>query len=82
MGWTMIYDALYRMTDHREGASEDQPVVRLAPTPGGLLYETEGMSDTKMLEWDDDKPDTFIDDEDHGRLFVTTATGLVMFEKV
>jgi len=34
------------------------------------------------LEWDDEDPDAFIDDEETGTLIVVTATGSVLFQKV
>lgn len=80
----MIYDAQYRMTDIREESGDvaDDEIVSLKPTPGGILYFTDLAGAGKKLEWDDDADGTFIDDEENGKLIITTAEGSVLFTKV
>jgi hypothetical protein len=83
----MIYDAYYRMTDLRSEVleREQQPseqIVSLKPVAGGILFFHDGASIGRMLEWDDEGDDTFIDNEEEGTLVVTTDTGSVLFTKV
>jgi len=74
----MIYDVEYRVTDLRPEPVEG--VVTLKASPGGLLMFEHG--DGRLLEWDDDDPDAFVDDEKNGVLIVTTKTGSLLFTKV
>ena len=79
----MIYDAYYQRTDLREACKDSSSLpVQLKPTPGGLLYYEHGSDTPKKLEWDDEDPDAYVDDEPNGVLIVTTAEGPVMFQKI
>ncbi len=79
----MIYDAYYQVTDLREGHQSMPPaIVELRPTLGGLLYFEVGVGTGKRLEWDDNDPDAFIDDEPNGALIVITSIGTMLFQKI
>lgn len=79
----MIYEAYYQRTDLRADYKDQSSMpVQLKPTPGGLLYYEQGSDTPKKLEWDDEDPDAFVDDEANGVLIVTTADGPVMFQRI
>ena len=78
----MDYSAYYSMVDTRDDTpSHVGHITSLAPTEGGILYWDQRNLSVK-LEWDDEDPDAFIDDEETGTLIVVTATGSVLFQKV
>ena len=71
----MKYGAEYTVTDTRP-----EPWVGIAtlqPAPDGLLVFMYG--DGRLLTWDDDNPDAFIDDEESGAVIVVTEEGSVVF---
>ena len=74
----MIYDALYVVSDTRPEPLRG--TVQLKPVPGGILAFPED-GNGRFLEWDDDIPGTFVDDEKAGTLIVVTSTGSVLFTK-
>lgn len=79
----MIYEAYYQRTDMRPDYKDVGSLpVRLKPTPGGLLFYEHGSDTPNKLEWDDEDPDAFVDDEENGVLIVTTAEGPVLFQKI
>lgn len=78
----MDYNAYYKVTDTRPEPVPSQGLItQVQPCPGGVVF-WDGFEKDHVLEWDDDSPDTFIDDEKSGTLIVVTATGSVMFQKV
>ena len=78
----MDYNAYYTVTDTRPEPTPSQSVVTpVRSVPGGVMF-WDALEKDHKLEWDDEKEDTFIDDEKSGTLIVVTATGAVMFQKV
>jgi hypothetical protein len=78
----MDFNAYYKVTDTRPDPTPSQgAITRVNPVPGGIMF-WDSLDKDHKLEWDDDREDTFIDDEKSGTLIVVTATGSVMFQKV
>lgn len=79
----MIYDAFYQLVDLREGEKSTPSLpVQLKAIPDGLSYYEQGSDTPKKLVWDDEDPDSFVDDEKNGVIIVVTPEGTILLQKI